>query len=452
MAKCGKFSLFGREPDLQIDALILPRWLIPVEPDGLVLERYALAVKDGRIADILPSEQARTVYTAAEILELPSHALIPGLVNAHTHSAMSLFRGLADDLPLKRWLNDHIWPAEGRWVSEAFVADGTRLALAEMLRGGTTCFNDMYFFPDVTARVSAETGVRAMVGLIVIDFPSAWADGPDAYLARGLQVHDQFRNHPLVHTAFAPHAPYSVSQGPLERIRTLADELEIPVHIHVHETREEVEESLKQWGKLPIQRLAELGLLTPGLMAVHMTQLTDAEIHMFAEAGAYVIHCPESNLKLANGFCPVARLAEAGVRLAIGTDGAASNNDLDMFGEMRTASLLAKGLEANAEAVPANAALRMATLDGALVMGISDETGSLEKGKSADMVAVELGGPESVPVFNPISQLVYATGRHQVTDVWVAGRRLLQERGLTTLDQEEILARANEWRDRIAAG
>jgi len=436
---------------LQIDTLIHPRWLIPVEPDGLVLEGHALAVKDGRIAAILPIEQARTVYTAAEILELPSHALIPGLVNAHTHSPMSLFRGLADDLPLMRWLNDHIWPAEKRWVSESFVADGTRLALAEMLRGGTTCFNDMYFFPDVTARVSAEAGVRAMVGLIVIDFPSAWADDAGAYLARGLEVHDQLRNHPLVHTAFAPHAPYSVSQGPLERIRTLADELDVPVHIHVNETPEEVEESLKRWGKLPIQRLAELGLLNPGLMAVHMTQLTDTEIRLVAEAGAHVIHCPESNLKLANGFCPVARLVEAGVGLAIGTDGAASNNDLDMFGEMRTASLLAKGLAANAEAVPASTALRMATLNGARAMGIAEETGSLVKGKSADMVAVELGGPESVPVYNPISQLVYATGRHQVTDVWVAGKRLLHERGLTSLDREEILARANEWREIIVA-
>ncbi len=437
---------------MQIDTLVHARWIIPVEPHGQVLEHHALAIKDGRIAGLAPSAQADALYAATEIVELPTHALIPGLINAHTHAAMTLFRGLADDLPLMSWLNEHIWPAESRWVSEEFVADGTRLALAEMLRGGTTCFNDMYFFPDVTARVSAAAGLRAMVGLIVIDFPSAWADGPDAYLARGLAVHDQYRNHPLVHTAFAPHAPYSVAPASLERIRVLADELDIPVHIHVHETREEIETSLKQWGKLPIERLDEMGLLSPALLAVHMTQLTDKEIQLFARTGGHVVHCPESNLKLANGFCPVARLARAGVGLALGTDGAASNNDLDMFGEMRTASLLAKGLERDAEAVPAAAALRMATLNGAIAMGLAEETGSLTEGKSADLAAVHLGGIESAPVYNPISHLVYATGRHQVSDVWVAGKRLLRQRRLTTLDEDEILARAADWQRRIAAG
>lgn len=436
---------------MQIDTLVHARWIIPVEPHGQLLEHHALAIKDGRIAGLAPSAEAHTRYVTTETVQLPSHALIPGLINAHTHAAMTLFRGLADDLPLMTWLHEHIWPAERRWVSEAFVTDGTRLALAEMLRGGTTCFNDMYFFPDVTARISAAAGLRVMVGLIVIDFPSAWADGPEAYLARGLEVHDQYRNHPLVHTAFAPHAPYSVSPASLERVQVLADELNIPVHIHVHETREEVEASLKQWGKLPIERLDEMGLLTPALLAVHMTQLTDREIELFASAGGHVVHCPESNLKLANGFCPVARLGRAGVGLALGTDGAASNNDLDMFGEMRTASLLAKGLEHDAEAIPAATALRMATLNGAIAMGIAQETGSLIEGKSADLVAVELGGIESTPVYNPISHLVYATGRHQVSDVWVAGKRLLRERRLTTLDEDEILARTAEWRGRIVA-
>jgi 5-methylthioadenosine/S-adenosylhomocysteine deaminase len=288
------------------------------------------------------------------------------------------------------------------------------------------------------------------VGLILIDFPSAWAEGAEAYIARGLDVHDQYRNHPLVHTAFAPHAPYSVSEGPLQRVRVLADELEIPVHMHVHETREEVEQSLQQWGKLPIDRLADLGLLNPGLVAVHMTQLTDPEIERFAASGAHVVHCPESNLKLANGFCPVERLMRAGVGLALGTDGAASNNDLDMFGEMRTASLLAKGVQRDPQAVPAPVALRMATLNGAAALGLAEETGSLVAGKSADMAAVDLGCLESTPVYNPVSQLVYAAGREQVTDVWVAGRAVLRDRRLTTLDRDEILARAAEWRARIA--
>jgi len=436
---------------LNIDTLIYPRWIIPVVPEQQVLEQHALAIQGGSILEILPAEEARTRFLPKTIHELPRHALIPGLINAHTHASMSLLRGLADDLPLMSWLQDHIWPAEGRWVSEEFIADGTRLAIAEMLRGGTTCFNDMYFFPDVTGNTAAAAGIRAVVGLIAIDFPSAWAGGPDEYISRGLEVHDRFRNHGLISTAFAPHAPYTVSDAPFERIRVLADELEIPIHMHVHETRDEIEQGLERYGKRPIQRLHELGLLSPALTAVHMTQLETAEIELFAGSGASVVHCPESNLKLASGFCPVQQLHAAGVNIAIGTDGAASNNDLDMFSEMRTAALLAKGVAGDASALPAHTALRMATLNGARALGIADTTGSLEPGKAADLVAVDLGGLETQPLYHPISQLVYATGRDKVTDVWVAGRQLLHERRLTTLDPREITARAGDWQQRIEA-
>lgn len=433
-----------------IDTLIFARWIIPVIPDQQVFEDHALAIHAGDILEILPAAQARTKYQPRSVHELPRHALIPGLINAHTHASMSLMRGLADDLPLMNWLNEHIWPAEGRWVNEEFIADGTRLAVAEMLRGGITCFNDMYFFPEVTGMVSAAAGMRAVVGLITIDFPSAWASGADEYISRGLEVHDQFRNHGLISTAFAPHAPYTVSDAPFERIRVLADELEIPIHMHVHETRDEIQQGISRYGNRPIERLQQLGLISPALTAVHMTQLEPGEIELFAESGASVVHCPESNLKLASGFCPLEKLHQAGINIAIGTDGAASNNDLDMFSEMRSAALLAKGVANDASAIPAHTALRMATFNGALALGLGERIGSLEPGKAADVTAVDLGSLETQPVYHPISQLVYATGRDKVTDVWIAGKLLLHGGRLTTLDSREIIARAAEWQQRIA--
>ena len=435
---------------MNIDTLINARWVIPVSPDNLVLDDHSVAIQGGRILEVLPSPEAREKYTPTHEQDLGKHALIPGLINAHTHASMSLLRGLADDMPLMTWLTEHIWPAEARWISEEFVADGTRLAVAEMLRGGITRFNDMYFFPDVTGRVTAAAGMRAVVGLIMVDFPSAWASGPDEYVHRGLEVHDQFRGNGLITTAFAPHAPYSVSNAPLEKIRTLSDELDIPIHMHVHETNEEVKQGLSQYGNRPFERLDALGLVTPALMAVHMTQLKDDELQRVADAGANVIHCPESNLKLASGFCPVTGLLEAGVNVALGTDGAASNNDLNLFSEMRTAALLAKGLARDASVLPAAQALRMATLNGAIALGIADQTGSIEPGKAADLTAVDLGDPETQPVYHPLSQLVYATGRDKVSDVWVAGKQLVRDKALTTMDTEEILSCAQEWRARIA--
>lgn len=443
-------SAYRTDSLLDIDTLIFARWIIPVVPDQQVLESHAVAIHGGNIVELLPAEQARAKYSANNLYELPDHALIPGLINAHTHASMSLMRGLADDLPLMNWLNEHIWPTEGRWVSEEFIADGTRLAVAEMLRGGTTCFNDMYFFPEVTGKVSAAAGMRAVVGLIIIDFPSAWASDPDEYIRRGLEVQDQFRNHGLISTAFAPHAPYTVSDEPFERIRVLADELEIPIHMHLHETRDEISQGISRYGNRPMERLRQLGLISPALTAVHMTQLETDEIELFAESGASVVHCPESNLKLSSGFCPVEQLHRAGINVAIGTDGAASNNDLDMFSEMRSAALLAKGVANDAGAIPAHTALRMATLNGAIALGIRERTGSLEPGKAADITAVNLGDLETQPIYHPISQLVYATGRDKVTHVWVAGKQLVHEGRLTTLDPREIVSRAAEWQNRIS--
>ena len=434
----------------QADTLVEARWIVPVEPEGAVLEDHAVAVRDGRIAAILPQAEARNRFHADAEVRLSTHVLMPGLVNAHTHAAMSLFRGLADDLPLMGWLNDHIWPAEQKWISDTFVREGARLAIAEMIRGGTTCFNDMYFYPDETARVASEAGMRVVTGLIVLDFPSIWAADADEYISKGMEVRDQFRNDPLVTTAFAPHAPYTVSDEPLKRVRMYADELDIPVHMHVHETADEVAESMARTGERPIARLERLGLLTSRLLAVHVTQLDDNEIRKFADLGVHAVHCPESNLKLASGFCPLHRLHDAGVNVCIGTDGAASNNDLCMLSEMRTAALLAKGVSGDASAVPAAAALKMATLGGATALGLEAEIGSLAGGKAADMIALDLAQPESQPVHHPISQIVYAASRHQVTDVWINGHRIMKGRQLVTLDTHHILDDAERWAKNLA--
>lgn len=434
------------------DSVVHGRWVIPVEPHGVVLEHHGVVMRGGRIEAVLDSEVARARYVGLEHVECDRHALLPGLINAHTHAAMTLLRGLADDLPLMDWLGKHIWPAEQRWVNEAFVRDGTRHAVAEMIRGGTTCFNDMYFFPDVTAQVVRECGIRAMIGLIVVDFPSPWAANAEEYVRKGLALHEACRDAALFGTAWAPHAPYSVSNGSLARIRELAGRLDIPVHIHLHETRDEIARGLTEHGVRPLRRLQRLGLVSTTTVAAHMVHLEPAEIDDYAKAGGHLVHCPESNLKLASGLCPVQRLQQAGVSVALGTDGAASNNDLDMLGEMRTAALLAKAVARDASALPAEQVLRMATLEGARALGMAAEIGSLQVGKSADVVAVDLSGVSSQPIYHPISQLIYTATRESVSDVWVAGRRLLRERTLTTLDEEEIVRRSAHWARQILAG
>lgn len=440
-------SLQGTSVD--VDLLIAAKWIVPVEPSDAVLEDHTLVVHEGKVFDLLPSRAAAEKYRGLETHNLQQHALIPGLINSHTHAAMTLFRGLADDLPLMDWLNNHMWPAEQRWVDPRFVEDGTRLAVAEMLRGGTTCFADMYFFPDRTAAVAVEAGLRAVVGLIMIDFPTAWARDADEYFAKGEEVHDNFKHNPLIKTAFAPHSPYAVSEKPLRRIGTLAEELNIPIHMHVHETEDEINQSIDDHGKRPLQRLQDLDLLSPRLMAVHMTQMELAEFELLARYGVNVIHCPESNLKLASGFCPVYELQQAGVNVALGTDGAASNNDLDMIGEMRTAALLGKGVAGSSNVLSAREILKMATINAARALDWDDRLGSLAVGKEADAVAVDLSCIETQPLYDPVSQLVYAAGRHQVSDVWVAGRQLLHGRELLTVDEERVKARTREWNHKL---
>ncbi|MBT5965792.1 MAG: TRZ/ATZ family hydrolase [Gammaproteobacteria bacterium] len=431
---------------MQVDTLIKARWIIPVEPHKVILEHHALVIHEGNILDILPQQQAQEKYQALQTETLDTHALIPGFINAHTHVAMSLFRGIADDFPLMDWLEKHIWPLEKKWANAEFVRDGTDLAIAEMLRGGTTCFNDMYFFPEVTAHQAIQHGIRANIGLIMIDFPPAWADGPEQYIEKGLALHDKLRHEPLIRTPFAPHAPYTVADEPLRQISTLAAELNLPIHMHVHETLHEVSQ-----GQRPLKRLHDLGIINPAFIAVHMTQLSTGEINKFAQSGAHIVHCPESNLKLASGFCPVQKCLDAGINVALGTDGAASNNDLDMLGEMRTAALLAKGVAQDASAVNAATALRMATLNGAKALGIDDVTGSLTIGKAADICAIDLSDIETQPLYNATTQIVYSASRNQVSDVWVAGKRCLKNRQLTTLNLADLKSKIAEWQQKLSA-
>ena len=434
---------------MNIDILIHARWIIPVEPEDTVYENYALAVKNDKIVALLSSKDAKRKFKAKEELTLENHALIPGLINAHTHAAMTLFRGLANDLPLMDWLNNHIWPSEKKWISPVFVKDGTKLAIAEMIRSGTTCFNYMYFFSDNTAEVCVNIGMRAVIGLIVIDIPTSWASTSDEYITKGEYIHDTFKHNQIISTAFAPHAPYTVSDDSLKRIEGLAEELDVPIHMHIHETNDEIEQSIKQYGKRPLSRLSDLGLLSSRLIAVHMTQLEKNEINELKRTRVSVAHCPESNLKLASGLCPIGELQKNNINVCIGTDGAASNNDLDMIGEMHTAALLAKGVSNDCICSDSHTTLRMATLNGAKALGLNKLIGSLKKGKQADVVAIDLNQIETIPLYEPLSQIIYAADRRQISDVWIAGKRLLKNRKLTTLKYEELLENSKLWGEKI---
>lgn len=432
------------------DLLLLPQWVVPVETEGALAD-HAVAVQDGRILDVLPADAAQARYDAAQTLALPGQVLIPGLVNLHGHAAMSLFRGFADDLPLMAWLNEHIWPAEKKHLSGSFVRDGTLLAAAEMLAGGITACNDMYFFPRAAGEAFLQAGMRATLGMIVLEFPSAYASDADDYLAKGLALRDELKDESLLSFAFAPHAPYTVSDATFGRINTLAEQLGLPIHTHIHETNEEILDSLKQYGVRPLERLARLGLLGPNFIGVHAVHVSDAEIDLLAAHGCHVAHCPSSNLKLASGIAPITDLLRAGVNLGLGTDGAASNNRLDLFGEMRLAALLAKGASGNAAALPAAAALKAATLDAARALNLDDKIGSITPGKRADLVAVDLHALSSQPVFDPVSHLVYVAGREHVTHVWVDGKLKLNDRRLVNLDIDDLTARATYWRTKLAS-
>lgn len=435
-----------------IDLLINARWIIPVEPAETVLEHHAVAVREGRIVAVLPSEAARSRYGAVETVELPEHILMPGLVNLHTHSAMSLMRGIADDLPLMRWLQEAIWPAEVKHMSPDFVRDGTLLAAAEMLRGGITTCNEMYFYPGAAAEAFARAGMRAVVGVTVLDFPTPYASDADDYLRKGLAERDRWRHDPRIGFSFAPHAPYTVSDTTLARIGTLAAELDAGIHIHIHETAQEVADSIAQHGIRPIERLAKLGLLGANVIGVHAVHLDASDIDILARSNASIAHCPTSNMKLASGIAPVTRLLDAGINVGLGTDGAASNNRLDMLQEMRHASLLAKVSTQDATAIPAHTAIRMATLNPSRALGLGDRIGSIIAGKEADLCAVALDRIETRPCFDPASHLAYVAGREHVSHVWVGGEiRVNKGLSVLQLNNAELLAFAAVWQTRLSS-
>lgn len=435
-----------------IDTLIHARWVVPVVPRAAVLEHHAVAIADGRIVDVVPSAEATQRYRAADVQTLDTHAVTPGLVNCHTHAAMALLRGVGDDLPLMRWLKERIWPLETALVSAEFVHDGSQLAALEMLRSGTTTCSDMYFYPEASLRALRSFGMRAVGGIIAIEFPTAYASDAEDYLRKGLATRDAFRNDPLVSFTLAPHAPYTVADQTLKRIAVLAEELDLPIHTHVHETDDEISESIAKHGCRPLERLDRLGIVSERLIAVHAVHLNEHEIQLLAQRGASVAHCPASNLKLGSGLAPIAKLAAAGVNIAIGTDSAASNNRVDLLAELRLAALLAKGVAGDASAFGAAQALEGATLGGARALGLDRRIGSIEAGKEADLVAFDLSPVETQPLYDVVSQIVYAAGREQVSDVWVAGKPVVRKRqALANIDgalEKSLMATVGAWQNR----
>jgi len=432
-------------------SVLSARWLVTIRPRGEVLQNHSVVMQNQKIKKILPSSEARIEFPEAIETRLEDHVLLPGLINMHTHSPMTLFRGYADDMDMQDWLQDRIWPAENKHVCGLFVADGTRLAIAEMLRAGTTCFNEQYFFPEVIAEVVRESGIRATIGIPVLEMPTVWSSSASDCLTKAETMVASKSGSDRLSYALAPHAPYSVGDNSFRRIAQLSEAWNLPVHLHLLETAYDVTQSVAEFSERPLQRLQRLGLLNQRLLAVHMTQLEKSDIDLLSRQGVHVVHCPKSNLKLASGFCPVGALLDAGINVSIGTDGAASNNKLDLLAEAQMAALLAKGRSGKATAVDAFSLLEMLTINAAKALGQGELLGSIEPGKWADLIAINLAAPETQPVHNVVSQIAYAVASSQVSDVWVAGEHLLQNRQLTRMDIVDVLRRAEDWRIRISS-
>ena len=437
------------------DLIIEARWLLPIIPHDTLLQNQAVVIASGVIIDICPISYALERYEAQEFVQLNDHVLIPGLVNLHTHAAMNLMRGLADDLPLMPWLENHIWPAEAQLVSPSFVHDGTLLACAEMLSGGITTFNDMYFYPQAIAEASIQAGMRANLGLVVLEFPTNYASDAEDYIDKGTKVRDQLKHEPLISFSFAPHAPYTVSDTTFMQINTLSEQLNLTVHTHLHETLAEISQSEQAHGMRPLARLTSLGLLNSSTTFAHCVHLDGLEMKLLTEYGCHIAHCPSSNLKLASGIAPIADCAKYGINIGLGTDGAASNNRLDLFAEMRLAALLAKGQSGDATAISAHEALRMATINGAKALGLDDKIGSIEIGKLADLAAIKMSDIAMQPCFDVASHLVYVAGREQVSHVWVNGdlkyHKPINNTGVySNIEPQELDDIINKWQDKVA--
>jgi 5-methylthioadenosine/S-adenosylhomocysteine deaminase len=432
-----------------IQHIVHAKWLLSGIPNQPALENHSLCIADGKIQAVLPTAHVQEKYTATRVDNYLEHLIMPGIVNAHTHIGMNYFRGLGSDLSLMDWLNNHMLPTEKKWLSHEFVYDVSLFAMAEMIRSGTTCFNDMFYFAPATAEATIKSGMRAGIGLTVIEFPTKWAQTTDEYFAKGLDFYEQYKNNPYITPTLAPHAPYTVSDESFIRIRELSEKFQLKINLHLHETLDEIDQSMKQFGKRPIRRLYDLGLLSPQLIAIHCANLNEEDLDLLAETKPSVVHCPESNMKLASGICPVAKLRDAGVNVALGTDSVASNNDLDMLSEIRSASLLSKISTLNPESLKAHEALALATMNGAKAMGLDKTIGSLEVNKAADFIAINMNDIEMLPVFEPEAQVVYSSNRQQVSDVWVDGKQLMKNRKLLTLDEQELKRKAELFSQKI---
>jgi 5-methylthioadenosine/S-adenosylhomocysteine deaminase len=437
------------EPEQEsVSHIITASWVVTLNDAREVFSPGAVAIRGEEIAAVGPTADISRRYRAERVLSYPDGLILPGLINAHTHAAMSLFRGLADDLPLEDWLNSHIFPAE-RHLDRDFVYWGAKLAIAEMLLSGTTTFCDMYLFADAVARAADETGIRAVIGEVLYDFPSPNYGPPAEGLRFSEELVRTFHGHPRVSAAIQPHAVYTCSPDLLQQCGELAARLRVPLIIHLSETHREVAYCRTSYGATPVKHLYNLGLLNRHLVADHAVVLTEEDMELLAGSGAKVAHCPESNMKLASGIAPVTELLARGVPVGLGTDGCASNNNLDMFQEMDTAAKLQKVHHLDPTALPAAEALALATRGSAAVLGLDQEIGSLAPGRKADVVVIDLNQPHLTPLYDPYSHLVYAVGGGDVQTVLVHGRLLVQDRKLLAFDLEETLAKARELARRV---
>ena len=432
-----------------VSTIISAPWIYTSNIDSELLFNYSLIIKDDKIIDLVTQDKVFDEYEADNTYELADHILIPGLINTHTHAAMNIFKGFADDLPLQEWLNDHIWPAEKKFVGTSFVKDGSVLALSEMIKAGVTTFNDMYFFPDATAEAARELGIRANIGLVVLDFPTNYASDPEDYLLKGFEFRDKWRNDELITTSIAPHAPYSVSDEAFRLVNTYSEELGLNIHLHLHETEWEVADSIKTYGVTPIQRLNNLGIISPSLLAAHCVHLNDQDTAILTKGKVSIAHNPSSNMKLGSGIADVAKMLRQNLNVSLGTDSSASNNKLDIMEEMRLAALLIKGTTKSPELLPASQAIKMATINGAKALGLDLVVGSIEKNKKADLVAIDLSSIENQPIYNPLSTLVYSSSKSDVNYVWIDGEIKLKEKKLVGLDEEYIKQLAKKWQKKL---
>lgn len=429
--------------------IISASWIFTSNSEGQLLSDYSIVIENDKIIDLVPQDKVFDEYEANDIYQLTDHILIPGLINTHTHAAMSLFKGFADDLPLQDWLNDYIWPAEKEFINSSFVKDGSILALSEMIKSGVTTFNDMYFFPSATAEAVKELGVRSNIGLVVLDFPTNYATDPEDYLLKGFEFRDKWRNEELITTSIAPHAPYSVSDEAFTLINTYSEELSMNIHTHLHETQWEIEDSIEKYGITPVQRLNNLGIIGPSLMAVHCVHLNDQDMATLAKNKVSIVHNPSSNMKLGSGIADIAKMLKQNLNISLGTDSSASNNRLDMMEEMRLAALLIKGSTKSPESFSANEAIKMATINGAKALGLESIIGSIEKNKKADLVAIDLNSIENQPIYNPLTTLVYSSSRSDVSYVWIDGEIKLKDKKLVKIDEKRIIQLAKKWQRKL---